>query len=124
MSYELAWNKYGVISNFSGEIDSAEVSNCDQEIFVDERFSHCKFFIYDFSKADLSNVTLGDTHRLGANDVTRADLNKKMKGALVSDDELTSQICDQYVKYCKAVKISWEVRRFKCIESAHLWATS
>ncbi|MEX0361528.1 MAG: hypothetical protein AB3N10_11155 [Allomuricauda sp.] len=60
MKYKITLEEAGILAVFEGNLDTADIKNCIIEIQANEKYSEYEYGIFDYTKADLSNIEIGD----------------------------------------------------------------
>ena len=121
MSYQLAWEKNGVHSSFEGILSPEIHREALNALFSDARVDDIEYIIGDFSRVNNNLLNEKDVEYPLAVSSGAASYLKKLKVALVSEDEVINALCLRYIELSKYLNIGWKVRLFEDLESARTW---
>ncbi len=123
MTYQIYWEKAGIYKKIFGQVNILEIQEAKCKLFIDERFKHAKYQLWDFSKVDNITINKDDAFMLSALDKSAMRwLNKKMKVAVVTKNPL---IIDFILKYKILINLTkWSCELFTSTTRARKWIKS
>lgn len=113
----------GVHLVLSGDISGKDLIETNYLISKDTTLH---YQLWDFRLVNSLSVAYADIHQLAIQDrLIGTDANLK-KIAIIGDESITSQLCDDYKDFCKWVRgiSNFQTEHFKHLHSARDWIVS
>ena len=123
MAHNTTWEESGIYWQFFGYVSAQEVEEANNEMYGDLRFDDIKYFIWDMSNATGWGMTESDAAYSAATDKGASRTTKKVKGALISNDEKVRAIMNIYIEVSSKIENPWELRIFNKLEDAREWVS-
>jgi hypothetical protein len=124
MSYEIDWEKNGVIVRFSGVIDFKTNISANNELYSDQRCEDLKYIIWDTS--GVSEATISDTELtiIASQDQLGSSRLQKIRMALFAPADHIRILCDQYCAKHQSRLTGWEFLVSTDMEEIRKWTSS
>lgn len=123
MPYEFKWGDEGTEVIFHGKLSYEDIREADDMHYGDARFDKIKYQLYDFSRADLSQISINHTKQAAAHDVASISYKPNFKVALVTLDSYTRTLCEKYIDDSIKLRSSWSFAIFDNYAEAKSWCT-
>lgn len=121
MPYVIDWCGDHSIVVFDGMVTYQELREIGPAHYGDARFDTEKYIIVDFSRANLSQITLENVTVLASIDSTAVVYNDKLKLAFVVNDTFQQGLCEKYGDDSRGFSSSWKHGIFLSAEEARRW---
>ena len=119
MPYILHWKKKGLYCKFTGAVSGAELMQCNNDIYGDQRFDDIQYQIFDMLNVSELLVEAKDVRIVAACDKAAALTNPTIKCALVAQNENAHALSRLYQSGIE--ESPWEGRSFNDLSSAREW---
>ena len=123
MPYEFKWGDEGTEVIFHGKVSYEEIRDADDMHYGDERFDKIKYQLYDFSRADLSQISINHAVEAAAHDAASVIYKPSLKVALVAIDSYTTTLCEKYIHDSMEFRSTWSFAIFDNYVEAKSWCT-
>jgi hypothetical protein len=123
-SYEINWEKNGVIVRFLDTFDFNANVNARIDIYKDPRSNYLKYAIWDTSKFTELSFTEVEISVMAGHDVNESSHFPKLKMALFAPDKNIRRICEQYCAHCQNRQIGWDFMVSDSMKSIRTWVAS
>jgi len=124
LSYQISWEKHGVVQKFYDFISAAELVSCNEDIYGDSRFDSIHYQILDLidvRAAETSDTTeaLRVVQRVAAIDSAAAKTNPNVKIAVVARLESLGSLASLYSS--ELADSPWVCEIFETVAAARQW---
>ncbi|QGY43330.1 hypothetical protein GM418_06550 [Maribellus comscasis] len=119
MANEIYWKNSNIIIRFNGTVTADEIMSVNDLIYGDSRFDSMNYQIFDYSKVEKMAMNEIDSEVIGTLDKTASMWNRKLKVAVVSNNDFIDKLTQTYKKTISDT--AWEVRSFPSIDDALQW---
>ena len=119
MTFNIKWHKKGVFLKFRGIVNSQDLIDANNYLISNANFELIDYQIFDFSEIDDFQITAYDMAIIGSMDKSQAEFNKKMKVAVITNDNYVKELTTEYNAFMK--ETGWSSRVFDDIETAKKW---
>ena len=120
-SYEINWEKNGVLVRFLDTFDYNANINARLDIYKDPRINYLKYAIWDTSKVTESSFTEDEIDLIAGQDVKGSSRFPKIKMALFAPDKNIRSMCEQYCAHCQSRGMDWEFMVSDSMKSIRTW---
>lgn len=121
MPYKIEWRDDYVLVLFSGTVTYQELREVGEAHYGDSRFDAIKYFIGDFTDADLSQISMDKPTIIAALDSVAVSYNAQLKMAFVVRDQHQQSLCEKYIEDSIGFQSSWSHQIFFSVEDAQTW---
>jgi len=124
LSYQISWEKHGVVEKFYDFITPRELISCNEDVCRDSRFDAIKYQLFDLAEVKLAETTdtakaLRLVQRIAAIDNAAAKSNPNVKIAVVTRIESLGSLASFYS--LELSDSSWVCEIFETEEAAREW---
>lgn len=119
MTFNIKWHKKGVFLKFRGVVNSQDLIDANNYLISNADFETIDYQIFDFSEIDDFQITAYDMAIIGSMDKSQAEFNKKMKVAVISNDDYIKELTREYNAFM--IGTDWVSKVFNNIETAKKW---
>lgn len=119
MTFNIKWHKKGVFLKFRGIVNSHDLIDANNYLISNANFETIDYQIFDFSEINDFQITTYDMAIIGSMDKSQAGFNKKIKIAVITNDDYIKELTKEYNKYMSGT--DWTSRVFNDIETAKKW---
>jgi len=123
-SYEIKWEKNGVLVRFLDTFDYNANINARLDIYKDPRINYLKYAIWDTSNVTAPSFTEDEIDLLAGQDVKGSSRFPKIKMALFAPDKNIRSMCEQYCAHCQSCQLDWEFMVSDSLKSIRTWVSS
>lgn len=121
MSYELKWEKEGVVNTITNIHSLLEDSDAVTELFDDERSHHIKYIIWDLSKVHETTMKEVQTNYHAQIVESHVRTKSPLKVVFVTENEEMKELCISYIHHAVANGSIWRFNVKGTIEEARNW---
>jgi glycerophosphoryl diester phosphodiesterase len=122
MTFNINWDKRGVYVKFRGVVTAQDLIDANNYVISNANFDKIHYQIFDFSNIDDFKITSYDINIIGVMDKSQTTVKKKMKVAVVSDDDYVKEITGEYAQIMS--NSDWDTKVFPTNELAKKWVSS
>ena len=119
MTFNIKWHKKGVFLKFRGIVNSQDLIDANNYLISNANFETIDYQVFDFSEIDDFQITVYDMAIIGSMDKSQAEFNKKMKVAVITNDNYVKELTTEYNTFMK--RTDWVSRVFNDNETAKKW---
>ena len=124
MAHITTWEDNGVHWDVSGELDSDEVVEFNEELSNCRRLTELTYFIWDSSKVTIISADKDDAALASVFGKLISKYNEGIKGAFVASDCHLKALVQEYIDYAKGLDSAWELMLFEDADDARKWVAS
>jgi hypothetical protein len=122
MPYEIIWTDKGVVWEYSGLLNGADIIESNDRIYGDSRFDGLEYEIADLSRVTDFEVTDFEMRKMAHLDQAAARTNPRIRLAVVAPEGPAREIADAYQRYSSNAQ--WENAIFDTRAEAESWLKS
>ncbi len=124
MPYHFHLEDCGVIVKFYGIFCFKDNNEATIQLYTHPKFSDFKYIIWDFSGVSEMNMTNAETDVASMMDKEASKRLPNTKVVLITKNEFTKVLCEEYIAQCHNRKLTWEFMLSDNIEAAMSWIDS
>ncbi|MFC2096320.1 hypothetical protein ACFLQ3_01305 [Bacteroidota bacterium] len=122
MTFNINWDKKGVYLKFRGVVTAQDLIDANNYVISNVNFEEIDYQIFDFLHIDDFKVTTYDINIVASMDKSQTEFKKKMKVAIVTQDDYVKEITSEYDQFMTGS--DWKTEIFPSYEKAKEWVES
>lgn len=119
-NYKIRWEETGIYITLFNEVSERLIEYVNGLIVGHKKFEEIEFQIWNFIDVNHYNIDSNKGEEIGALDKAASIWNKKMKVAVITENESLIDYTRNYIQEISGT--SWECRLFSNFKSAEEWA--
>lgn len=123
MPFSIIWEKQGSVTIYSGTVDISEVFEADRVFYNDPRSDYAEYQIIDFTLAMPGIVEENLIEHIAAIDYGASRSIPCLNVAFITEDPYVKGLCNQYIKICMELGLSWTFMIFENMDNARIWVS-
>ena len=124
MKVDLQYIDNGFIAKFWGKISVSDILNVNNLIYGREEFDSHKFQVFDFSEADLTDITHKRSEEPAATDNIASQYSPDVKVATVATESHAIEFTQRYIDESIRFGSPWQFKIFNNLDDALNWVKS
>ena len=124
MSYEITWEKNGVLVYFSGLFDYDTKIKASNEIFRTQQSSRLSYIIWDTSGVSETFFSGQELSGIATHDQIASLRLPKIKMALFAQDKELQDLCEQYCAQHQCRLTGWNYMVSNSMDNIREWTSS
>ena len=124
MTYNLKWEKAGLVIEFGGTLTSLDLINSNSEFIGDGRIDKVKYIISDLSNVDEIDIDYTDIEISKDFAVRSNRINPAAKVAIVASQPVLTGLVEGYISAVQAEIPYARFRSFRQVQKARDWVAS
>lgn len=121
MAYTVTWFENGFHAKFTGTLGFAGINGARSLFFEDERATHVRYMVYDFSDVETFILEELDPNYFAITDKGSNSYIREIQLALVAKDPSAQQLCKEYIKKSQTLGSTWMIKLFDNPADAQSW---
>lgn len=124
MSYDITWEKNGVIVHFTGLFDYDTKIKASNEIYKAQQSNKLSYIIWDTSGISETYFTTTELSGIATHDQIASLRLPRIKMAMFAEDKNIYQLCEQYCAQHQSSLTGWNYLVSDNMENIREWTSS